>query len=67
MHGEEGVGIGDGGDHDVQQPDEENQLWSHPATFKSSTFMSPGCNHILTPALTVLAWECVSLVPFLDR
>ena len=31
LHAEEGVGIGDGGDHDVEQPDEENQLWSHPA------------------------------------
>ena len=41
-HGKEGVGIRDGGDHDVEQPNEENQLWSHPTErLPSSKFMSP--------------------------
>ena len=31
VHRKEGVGIGDGGDYDVEQPNEENQLRSHPA------------------------------------
>ena len=40
VHRKEGVGIGDGGDHDVEQPNEENQLWSHPTERLPSTYSS---------------------------